>query len=85
MIIEGLIDVTGLQFGMLLLCLSLGHVLSVGFGAKPLVTNKTINLGKDKFAPKPSGEGEAGRAGRLEKIIRQEQTPIYACLCSRNF
>jgi fucose permease len=45
-------DFTGLRFGMLFLYLTLGYILSIGFWAKPLVTNVTF---RDK---KKSGENE---------------------------
>jgi len=35
-------DLVGLRVGMLLLYLSLGWILSVGFWAKPLINNATI-------------------------------------------
>ncbi len=41
-IIGGLADMIGLKFGMMLLYLTLGYILSIGFWAKPLVENKTI-------------------------------------------
>ena len=42
LIIGSVGDVLGLRAGMLLLFISLGYILSVGFWAKPLITNKTI-------------------------------------------
>ncbi|MDF1551134.1 MAG: MFS transporter [Bacteroidales bacterium] len=39
-------DAWGLRFGMMFLFITLGYILSVGFWAKPLVNNKTINLRK---------------------------------------
>lgn len=45
-IIGALGDVWGLRFGMMFLFITLGYILSVGFWAKPLVNNKTINLRK---------------------------------------
>jgi len=41
-------DWLGLRSGMFLLYLSLGYILFVGFVAKPLVSNKTINWGSSK-------------------------------------
>ena len=49
LIIGGLGDHFGLRFGMFFLYLTLGYILSIGFWAKPIITNKTINLfGKKK-------------------------------------
>jgi FHS family L-fucose permease-like MFS transporter len=42
LIIGGLGDVVGLRTGMLFLYLTLGYILSVGFWAKPLITNQTV-------------------------------------------
>lgn len=42
LIVGGLGDVFGLRGGMLFLYLTLGYILSVGFWAKPLITNQTI-------------------------------------------
>ena len=39
-------DRLGLRVGLLLLYLTFGYVLSVGFWAKPLITNQTIDLKK---------------------------------------
>jgi fucose permease len=36
-------DAVGLRAGMMFLYLTFGWVLSVGFWAKPLITNKTIS------------------------------------------
>lgn len=41
-------DHLGLRTGMLFLYLTLGYILSIGFWAKPIVTNKTISLKKKK-------------------------------------
>jgi len=46
LIIGTLGDIIGLRVAMLLIVLSLGYILSIGFWAKPLVTNKTIWKGK---------------------------------------
>ncbi len=40
--IGGLADIIGLRFGMMLLYITFGYILSIGFWAKPLVENKTI-------------------------------------------
>jgi fucose permease len=46
--IVGLIgDASSLKTGMLFLIIPLGFILSIGFWAKPLVTNKTFSLKKD--------------------------------------
>ena len=44
LIVGWLGDILGLRFGMCSLFLTLGFILSIGFWAKPLVTNKTIKL-----------------------------------------
>lgn len=41
-------DRLGLRFGMLLLYLTLAYILSIGFWARPLITNATISLRKKK-------------------------------------
>ncbi|UTA67109.1 MULTISPECIES: MFS transporter [Emticicia] len=46
-IIGGLGEIFGLRFGMLFLLITLGYILSIGFWAKPLVTNATIKSWKD--------------------------------------
>jgi fucose permease len=43
LIIGSLGDMFGLKTGMLLLFISLGYILAIGFWAKPLITNKTID------------------------------------------
>ncbi len=47
LIIGWLGDLFGLKFGMLFLYVTLGYILSVGFWARPLITNKTIKLSKN--------------------------------------
>jgi FHS family L-fucose permease-like MFS transporter len=42
LIIGWLGDLLGLRTGMLFLYITLGYILSVGFWARPLITNKTI-------------------------------------------
>jgi fucose permease len=42
LIIGGLGDALGLRTGMFFLYITLGYILSVGFWAKPLITNKTV-------------------------------------------
>jgi len=39
-------DYTSLKTGMLIVFIALGYVLSIGFWAKPIIKNKTINLSK---------------------------------------
>ena len=41
-IIGALSDWLGLRYGMLFLYLTLGYILSIGFWAKPIITNKTF-------------------------------------------
>lgn len=45
-IVGALGDAFGLRGGMLFLLIPYGYILSVGFWAEPLVTNKTIDFGK---------------------------------------
>lgn len=46
LIIGSLGDIFGLRSGMFFLYLTFGYILSIGFWAKPLVSNKTIEFGK---------------------------------------
>lgn len=46
LIVGGLGDLFGLRTGMLFLYLTLAYILSIGFWAKPLITNETISLRK---------------------------------------
>lgn len=46
LIIGSIGDFLGLRAGMLILYLSLGYIMAVGFWAKPLISNKTVSLGK---------------------------------------
>jgi fucose permease len=48
LIIGWLGDHLGLRNGMLFLYLTMGYILSVGFWAKPIITNKTIKLFEKK-------------------------------------
>ena len=43
-------DLLGLRFGMTILFLTLGYILSIGIWAKPLITNATIRDGKKSEA-----------------------------------
>ncbi|MDX1641290.1 MAG: sugar MFS transporter [Balneolaceae bacterium] len=47
LIVGSLGDAFGLRAGMLFLYITFGYILSIGFWAKPLVSNKTIEFGKD--------------------------------------
>jgi fucose permease len=51
LIVGWLGDQLGLRIGMCFLFLSLGYIFSIGFWAKPLITNKTISLFKKKAEP----------------------------------
>ncbi len=51
LIIGWLGDHLGLRSGMLFLYITLGYILSIGFWAKPIITNKTIQLFKTKEQP----------------------------------
>src|SRR5450755_4198646 len=51
LIIGWLGDHVGLRYGMCFLYLTMGFILSIGFWAKPIITNKTIRLRKKKFNP----------------------------------
>jgi FHS family L-fucose permease-like MFS transporter len=46
LIVGGLGDLFGLRTGMLFLYLTMGYILSIGFWAKPLIKNVTIQLRK---------------------------------------
>lgn len=46
-IVGGIGEILGLRGGMFFLFVPLGFILSIGFWANPLVTNKTINLKKE--------------------------------------
>ena len=48
LIVGWLGDHLGLRYGMCFLYLTLGFILSIGFWAKPIITNKTIKLGERK-------------------------------------
>jgi MFS transporter, FHS family, L-fucose permease len=52
LIIGWLGDQFGLRMGMLFLFLTMGYILSVGFWARPLITNQTISLKKGELADK---------------------------------
>lgn len=44
-VVGGLGDLFGLRAGMLFLYLAMGYILSIGFWARPLITNVTIDFG----------------------------------------
>ena len=46
LIIGGLGDLFGLKVGMMFLYVTLGYILSIGFWAKPIISNKTVTLKK---------------------------------------
>ncbi|MEO6962379.1 MAG: sugar MFS transporter [Puia sp.] len=48
LIIGWLGDHLGLRSGMFILYLTMGYILSIGFWAKPMVTNKTVDLFRKK-------------------------------------
>jgi FHS family L-fucose permease-like MFS transporter len=48
LIIGWLGDLFGLRFGMMFLYLTFGYILSIGLWAKPLITNETISLKRQK-------------------------------------
>jgi fucose permease len=48
LVIGWLGDRVGLRFGMMFLYLTLAYILSIGFWARPLITNATISLRKKK-------------------------------------
>jgi MFS transporter, FHS family, L-fucose permease len=50
LIIGGLGDALGLRTGMFFLYITMGYILSVGFGAKPLITNQTVFNKTDKLS-----------------------------------
>ena len=51
LIVGWLGDHLGLRSGMCFVYLTLGFILSIGFWAKPIITNKTIKLGERKKKP----------------------------------
>ncbi|AYB32629.1 MFS transporter [Chryseolinea soli] len=55
LIIGGLAESVGLRFAMLVLCMTLGYILSIGIGARPLVTNARVKRWRDLFS-KPAVE-----------------------------
>jgi fucose permease len=49
LIIGGLGEIFGLQLAMLFLLITLGYILTIGFWAKPLVTNSTVKNWREIF------------------------------------
>ena len=45
LIVGSLGDIFGLRIGMFFLFIAYGYILSIGFWAKPIITNKTIDFG----------------------------------------
>ncbi|SHH66169.1 Fucose permease [Chryseolinea serpens] len=50
LIIGGLAESVGLRFAMLVLCMTLGYILSIGIWARPLVTNARVKRWRDLFS-----------------------------------
>ena len=50
LIIGGLAESVGLRLAMLILCVTLGYILSVGIWARPLVTNARVKRWRDLFS-----------------------------------
>jgi FHS family L-fucose permease-like MFS transporter len=53
LVIGWLGDHFGLKTGMCFLYLTMGYILSIGFWAKPIITNKTIQLFKKRKTAQP--------------------------------
>jgi FHS family L-fucose permease-like MFS transporter len=53
LIIGWLGDHLGLRTGMFFLYLTMGYILSIGFWARPIITNKTIDIFRKKETDKP--------------------------------
>lgn len=51
LIVGSLGDLVGLRGGMLFLYLTFGYILGIGFWADPIVSNKTIDFGREEGAP----------------------------------
>jgi fucose permease len=54
LIIGGLGDTFGLRHGLFFLYVTMGYILSVGFWARPIINNKTIQLSKKEAANEKS-------------------------------
>jgi fucose permease len=50
LIIGGLGDLFGLRSGMFFLYVTLGYILSIGFWARPIISNKTIQMSREEVA-----------------------------------
>jgi len=55
LIIGGLAESVGLRLAMLVLCITLGYIFSIGIWARPLVTNARVKRWRDLFS-KPAVE-----------------------------
>ncbi len=55
-------DMFGLRTGMLFLYITMGFILSIGFWAKPIITNKTIQMSRKEAADKLDSSSETGVA-----------------------
>lgn len=62
LIIGWLGDMLGLRTGMFFLYITMGFILSIGFWAKPIITNKTIQMSRKENAGNPDLSGETGVA-----------------------
>jgi fucose permease len=49
LVVGGLAEMIGLRYAMMFMFVTLGYIFSIGFWAKPLVTNVTIKTFKDLF------------------------------------
>jgi fucose permease len=46
-VVGALGDLLGLRYGMMILYLTLGYILSIGIWARPLITNKTLGSSRE--------------------------------------
>ncbi|WP_372636186.1 sugar MFS transporter [Fodinibius sp.] len=65
LIVGSLGDVLGLRSGMFFLYLTFGYILSIGFWADPLVTNKTIEFSGREKKGKGKGRGKQGKEAHV--------------------
>lgn len=49
LIIGGVAELIGLRFAMLILCVTLGYILSVGLWARPIIANATVRSFRELF------------------------------------
>ncbi|MCX6218813.1 MFS transporter [Spirosoma sp.] len=54
LLIGGVAELVGLRWAMLLMLITLGYIVSIGFWAKPLVSNSTINLKSERVKERKS-------------------------------